>query len=139
MNCPKCKTEISMEHIYCHKCGDDLIGRCPCGENDFNKAARLCEKKLKEAQEEEIKVNEKINKLQAMFGSVFAIIIFLVVFLVPFISRFIFNKTADVLIPLVAAAALVWTIYVIIKRKKEKIIKNFAAAYPEYHAAECGE
>lgn len=135
MNCPKCQTEISVAHKYCHECGENLMVKCPyCRENDFNKAVNLCEKKIKEAQKEEIKADEKINKLQAIFNAILPTI-FLISLAVPFISRFIFNKTIDILIPFVAGGALGWVIYVILRAKMKKIMKDFVAGYPEYYAA----
>ncbi len=134
MICPKCETEISVEHNYCHRCGENLMGRCPCGEKDFNKAVNLCEKKLKQAQEEEIKTNEKINKLQGMFNSSITTV-FSIVLLVPLISLFIFNETINILIPLIAGGALLWVVYVVLRGKEEKILKNFAGRHPEYYAA----
>lgn len=133
MNCPKCQTEISVAHKYCHKCGENLIEQCSCGEKDYNKTANLCEKKIIQAQEEDTKITGKIVKLQAIFANVAAMIV-----LGSCVVNLLFS---DFLFPIAVCAGGIFLVivYVIIRKRKGKIIKNFSTSHPEYYAAKYKE
>lgn len=133
MNCPKCKTKLSVAHKYCHKCGENLIGQCRCGEKNYNKAMNLCGKRIQEARAEEVKVDKKIKNLLEIFSNTVPLLFFAGLIIPRLLA--VWNIVLNPWISLTAAAVLLGIIYGVLLVKKQKIRKNFAASYPEYYAA----